>query len=698
MKKLLLSLAFIAVALINAMASKVDVATARSVAANFVAGIPGFSSFTNLQLIRTKYASDQQEAFYVFAPAENEGFIIIAAEDALTPVLGYSAKGTFPKELTNLNFDSFIQHFAGQALFVREHNIVAEPDVTSAWQNYLRPAAGQRQPVTTVEPLLINMWNQDYPYNAYCPINSAGPGGHVYAGCVATAMSMIMNYYRFPVHGTGSHSYYLPGYGSISANFGSTYYNWDAMLNELGSNSGMAINAVAELQFHCGVAVNMGYAPDGSGAQSTAAAAAVKNYFGYSSAAQYIEKSSYSATSWENMIIADLNVKKPFYYSGFDSDNAGHAFVLDGYQQPGTGNFFHFNFGWSGSGNGFFTLADVGGFHYSQGMITNFYPVVNYPPNCGSHTITASIGTFEDGSGPLENYIDGASCSWLIAPSDSVDHINLSFNLFDTENNSDIVTVYDGPTITSPVLGVFSGNTLPGLLISSTSRMLVTFTTNGTTNSSGWQAEYFATFPTYCSGTTTFTDPSGSFGDGSGSNNCNNNINCKWKILPPNANNLILTFTSFNLEEGKDQLVIYATGSNQLLASYSGSSIPAPVTSTTGGMLLMLKTNEYNPSAGFDASYTLDNVNIKENSVFREMALFPIPSSGIVNLHLSMVQNQQATFYVNTIDGKTVFSDNLGIIDGSLDKLIDLSALPKGIYIVKVSTPLGSAFDKLIIE
>jgi len=398
------------------------------------------------------------------------------------------------------------------------------------------------------------------------------------------------------------------------------------------------------------------------------------------------------------MIISGLNEKKPFYYSGFNSANEGHAFVLDGYQQSGSENLFHFNFGWSGSGNGYYTLADVGGFHYSEGMITNFYPAANYPPNCSSHTITASIGTFEDGSGPVANYTDGASCSWLIAPSDSVDHINLSFNLFDTESNNDVVTVYDGPTTTSPVLGVFSGNTLPGEVISTSNRMLVTFTTDGSNNAPGWQAQYIATYPNYCSGTTTLTDPSGSFGDGSGPNNCNNNINCKWKILPANANNVILTFTAFDLEEGKDQLLIYATGSNQLLGSFSGNSIPDPVVSTTGGMLLMLKTNDYNQSAGFDAQYTLDNVNIKENSLFKEMAIYPIPTSGFVNLHLSMSQNQTITFSVNSLDGKTVYSKNLGLITGSFNTQFDLTGLQKGIYIVKVSGPSGSAFDKLIIN
>lgn len=699
MKKLILSLAFIAVALINVMASKVEISTARAVAANFTAGIPGFSSTSDLQLIQTKYASDQQPAFYVFAPTGSEGFIIISAEDALTPVLGYSATGMYATENTNSNFYSFIQSYADQVSFAREHNIAAASDVAANWQLYLNAPANPRQPLTTVEPLLINMWNQDSPYNAYCPVDAAGPGGHVYAGCVATAMSMIMHYYRYPVHGTGSHSYYLPPYGSISANFGSTYYNWDAMLNSLGSGSGIAINAVAELQFHCGVAVNMGYAPDGSGAQSTVAAAAIKSYFGYSTTAQYVQKSDYSLTVWENMIITSLNDKKPFYYSGRNAADEGHAFVLDGYQQPGSGNFFHFNFGWSGSSNGFYTLSDVGGFYVSQGMITNFFPGSNYPPNCSSRTITNAIGTFEDGSGPLTNYINSASCSWLIAPADSVDHITLSFNLFDTESNTDVVTIYDGPTDASTVLGVFSGNTLPADVVSTSNRMLVTFTTDGANNASGWQAQYVSAYPAYCSGTTTLTEPTGSFSDGSGSNNCNNNILCKWKIIPPNAENVTLSFTSFNLELSKDELMVIATGSNELLGTFSGTTIPDPIVSTTGGFLLMLKTNTYNPSPGFEAEYTIDNVNIKENNILKKLDIFPNPSTGLVAVRFTPTQqNQQMTIMVNTLTGRQVFIKNLGNVNGQTEQILDLSDLAKGMYVLELQNNVGSVFEKLILN
>jgi hypothetical protein len=179
------------------------------------------------------------------------------------------------------------------------------------------------------------LWNQDYPYNALCPEDPDGPGGHVYAGCVATAMSMIMYYYRYPVQGIGTHSYYASGYGTQSVNYGQTYYNWDAMMNEISSTSGQSIPAIAELQYHAGVSVNMGYGNQSSGAYSIDVPAALISHFGYATSTQYLSRSSYTATVWENMVVEQLDAAKPVYYSGVDPTpvtGGGHAFIVDGYQ------------------------------------------------------------------------------------------------------------------------------------------------------------------------------------------------------------------------------------------------------------------------------------------------------------------------------------------------------------------------------
>mgnify|MGYP001768428418 CR=1 FL=1 len=156
-----------------------------------------------------------QPVFYVWNISSG-GYVIVAADDIYSPVIGYTTHGSFPEKGQNITFDSFIQTYADQIAFGRENQVTSTSEVQQSWDYYSTMTTprlnigGDRD----VEPLLAIMWNQDYPYNAYCPEDEDGPGGHVYAGCVATAMSMIMTYYRYPIHGTGSHSYNAPGYGT----------------------------------------------------------------------------------------------------------------------------------------------------------------------------------------------------------------------------------------------------------------------------------------------------------------------------------------------------------------------------------------------------------------------------------------------------------------------------------------------------
>ena len=305
----------------------------------------------------TMLEADELPAIYVFSN-HGQGFILVAADDEMTPVLGYAYEGTFPEHGSNPNYDSFLGEFLDQVKFVRQNNEPVSDDVQSAWEKYQdnQMDFSVLSDTTTLGPLLTCLWNQDNPYNEFCPEDPAGPGGHCYVGCVATAMSMIMGYYRYPLTGNGSSSYNCPGYGNQYANFGATAYDWDAMQNTVGNASGQGIPANAELQFQAGVSVKMQYAPDGSSAFSEDVPYALKTYFKYSPSVQYVSRGGYTVTNWENMLIEQLDALKPVYYAGKEpSSTAGHAFVCDGYQIIGTAKTFHYNFGWSGSGNGYYT-------------------------------------------------------------------------------------------------------------------------------------------------------------------------------------------------------------------------------------------------------------------------------------------------------------------------------------------------------
>lgn len=640
-----------------------------------------------------------QPVYYAYNIASG-GFIIVSADDIYTPVIGYTTKGSFPVEGVNKTFDSFIQDYADQIDFGRSNNVSASSEVTQAWDYYstMTSARVSLEGERDVEPLLAIMWNQDYPYNAYCPEDAAGPGGHVYAGCVATAMSMVMAYYRYPLQGTGSYSYNCPGYGTQTANFGQTQYNWDAMLNSVTAGNGVAVNAVAELQYHCGVSVRMGYAPDGSGAYSTDVPPAIKNYFGYSTTAQYVMKMSYTTSTWENMIIQSIDEKKPLYYSGQSSDG-GHAFVLDGYQVTGTGKLFHFNFGWSGSDNGYYAISDVNGFSSQQGMVRNFIPnPANYPYNCDTHIITSPLGIFEDGSGPLADYTANSNCSWLISPTDSVNSISVNFNQFALAEG-DSVRIYDGSDDNAPLLASFGQNSGTTQVNSTGNRMFVTLSTDGSTQAQGFQAEFNSAFPVYCSSSVTnLTEPIGEVSDGSGIYNYNNGTVCKWKITPDGAQDLTLAFTSFDLEDGKDFLKVYAIPTNQLLANLTGNTLPAPIVSPTNQMYLLFSANGFNNNQGFEAEYYVSNVSTTEKDFTQNLAIYPNPASGYTEIKFNLNKSAKVSFELYNLLGTIVYNESSQMGAGFVNKTIQLGQLSKGVYLLRISSENGNMTRKLVIE
>ena len=279
----------------------------------------------------------------------NDGFALVSADDNSVPILAYSAQKTQNLQSFSPAFTQWVQIYADQIEELIQSKTVLTEN-RSQWQELL---SGTWNPLgrqdRSIAPLVATNWDQGWPYNELCPVDVAGPGSRVYAGCVATAMGMVMKYWNHPATGVGNNSYYAYGYGYQNANFGATTYHWDQMPNSVGSSN----LAIATLLYHCGVAVEMNYAPDGSGAQSSDAAWAMSHNFRYPNAAIH-DRSSYSDTQWNALLQAQLNNGSPMYYSG--SGEGGHAFVVDGYDPP---NYYHFNFGWSGGYNGFYYMNSI---------------------------------------------------------------------------------------------------------------------------------------------------------------------------------------------------------------------------------------------------------------------------------------------------------------------------------------------------
>lgn len=366
--KTLLLVSIVVVLTLSLTAVPVDYATASNVAVNWLTH-QNVLRDTVTEIEKTAsyiHMINDQVIFYVFN-FDPEGFVIVAGDDASLPILGYNTKGTTTLGEFNCNIASFFSSYEQAILDIHDRKL-PNTETISEWDAILSNRFSAPESNRSVGPLMATEWDQDYPWNAFCPPDPEGPGGHALAGCVATAMGQIMKYWSYPNQGNGSHSYYHHIYGQLSANFGETTYNWANMPNTTSTN------ATAELLFHLGVSVDMNYGADGSGAFCQHARDSFVDYFRYHPDAQLVWRNNYTFDEWLNVIKNQLDNLRPMYYSGEGSEG-GHAFVCDGYD---ANNHLHFNWGWSGYYNGFYQINNLTpgnhDFSYDQNAIINTYP------------------------------------------------------------------------------------------------------------------------------------------------------------------------------------------------------------------------------------------------------------------------------------------------------------------------------------
>lgn len=301
---------------------------------------------------------NNQPVVYIFNE-NNGGFVIVSGEQKTVPVLGYShdASALIDEDNWNPDFAYWMQTYFDQIDIIRTNNLIASPDAIEQRSKLVNGEdLGFRQ-TKDIAPLLSTTWNQGCGYNAQCPVDVAGPCGKVYTGCVATAMAQVIRYLQYPATGVGDKCYYHYVYGDQCADFSAATYNYSIMTNGSGNAE------VAKLMYHCGVSVSMNYSPTGSGAYSNNVVTALENYFDYENVI-IISKGSYSDANWNRILRNEIDNLRPFYYSG-SGGSSGHAFVFDGYQGL---DFFHINWGWGGSYNGYFYCSDLtpGSYSYNS--------------------------------------------------------------------------------------------------------------------------------------------------------------------------------------------------------------------------------------------------------------------------------------------------------------------------------------------
>lgn len=319
------------------------------------------ASSSACQLVYTS-RSTKANLFYVFNIGKNDGFIVVSADDRAKDILAYADSGYFNELALPENMKWLLSEYEKEIQFLIENGIDGLPAVKS-------PALTK-----DVYPLLNNIsWDQGDPYNKFCPVYSADKRSAT--GCVATAMAQLMFYYKWPLQGTGSFSYIWNEATQLSADFGNTTYEWDKMTPVYSaSNSQESIDAVATLMSHCGISVEMNYGAS-SGAITANVPKRLREYFKYDIGSKFIDREFYSIDEWNSIIRNELDNERPVLYSG-RSKTGGHAFILDGYNKDG---YFHINWGWSGSSNGYFLTTaltpgaqgiggSTGGYNYNQSI------------------------------------------------------------------------------------------------------------------------------------------------------------------------------------------------------------------------------------------------------------------------------------------------------------------------------------------
>ncbi|MCF8331182.1 MAG: C10 family peptidase [Bacteroidales bacterium] len=653
---------------------------------SFFQSIDKFAANDGIDIVETNYLTHQNDTVIYLFHIRGGGYIFISGDDAAYPVLGYGFTDIPSWTDAHSTVKGWMGKNLGEIAYIRKQGLKADQKIRRQWNDLLQ--GRYRQLSTTADPLLMSTWNQNWPYNEFAPADQFGPGGRALAGCVAVSMAQLMYYYRYPDSGTGSHGYYHSQYGYLSADFGNTQYDFNSMVDDLG---GKTNSAVATLLYHCGVSVEMYFSANGSGASMYNVKAAMENYFNYADSGSYYAKSSFSDSQWKSMIRNEIDHKRPMMYAGYPQNGAGHAFNIDGYQ--GTDH-FHFNWGWSGSYDGYYYLSALnpGSSDFTYGQAGSFHvvPGSNYPQFCTSanQTLTSMRGTFEDGSGHY-NYQNNTSCSWLVEPADQVSHIELSFDKVNLENGNDTIKVYDGSDSSAPIIAVITGDSIPPVISSSDSTLFIVFNTNSTGTASGFHASYEAFSPIYCQSMNVLTAPSGTLSDGSGTYPYNNNSFCKWFIRPASATRIEADITLLDTYDSHDFIAIYdpATSPGTLLGEYYGNTPPSQVISNSGEMLIVFSTDGNNVADGFEISYSSDVVPVEELAR-DDLKIYPNPSTGKVNIRIPDATIFDS-FEIRTLDSRKVAENQL--VDGfELD-------LPAGVYFGILKGPLNSVVKKIIV-
>lgn len=635
------------------------------------------------------------------------GFVVVSASTTTPPVLAYSFEADF--ELIPPVRDLF--HLYKQEIAEAEkQQWEAKPKAAADWERYLAESFTPKatRGGATVGPLLSSLWNQNKYYNTYCPwdVNS-GPyyDYRVPNGCVALACAQILNYHRYPARGSGVTTYIPQGYPRQTVYFSQHTYHYDAMCNEPHSYA----NEIAKLAYHIGVAIQMNYTPDGSGANTTQAKNKLVSVFHYDQNITSYYRGNYFDTlvrEYIDRLKEEIDNRRVIYNSGCTQDYQNcHAYLIDGYDED---DMFHLNYGWGGASNGFYAVDNfvAGPAHYDYGSetVVNIYPSAVEPVTyCQGHQRnTASFGYVADGSPTTKPYQANPDCSWMVA-APSATAYRFSFDRLDL-NDGDYVTIYNGPTVESGVKVTLTGSVKPDEIYNVTAdSVLITFVGNtNNTEHYGFLISYSSTLPARtCEEAITLNNVwNADITDGSEEGeHYLPETNCTWLIKHNHINGYAFAFPKFNLGYGDFVDIYDASGvTTKLHQRFDIYNQPEGVYNVNfKRMRINFVSDNWDQGEGFKLQYYAI-AGIEDFNGLEDLNVYPNPATNYFNIDFSLAD--AANIHVRLMDmtGKVLKQTEMEGYVGENHQHFDLQGLSKGMYLLEIATPSGKSVRKVTVQ
>lgn len=381
--------------------------------------------------LQKKVMDNTSDAYYMFRNKEDNRLVVISGDQRMQSILGYT---------DNAIEDNMMPDGLAELLTTYKRQYAAlSPDCQTECKSNLNK--GERL-------LKTPDWGQWAPFNLRTPLSYP-------TGCAATAMSIVMRYHQWPVMGQGSKTHIWKD-SVMTADFEHTRYDWDNMPMSYDSYTTAQAEAVSLLMRHAGIAVEMYYAAESSGARQSLVPGALTQYFRYAATTRLVSAADYDAATWKKMMRSEIDADRPVIYTGESTMGRGsHGFVLDGYRD----NLFHFNFGWNGSGNGYFAISAFSSTSTAFEFANQQQAVIGIKPlredNCAPLTLECE-GKYEGFYSDLTTLTANTSVSIHLSSLTALRQWNgkLRWELCDAEGN--VKEAFDSKTVS-----INGGNSQP---------------------------------------------------------------------------------------------------------------------------------------------------------------------------------------------------------------------------------------------